>query len=172
MLGKDFYENKYPIFANFIRRHRLLKTGFYILYYGIPVLMIIIYCVFLIKVYKDYGRKALKKALVIPAIAFFVVSIFRKFFNRKRPYEKYNFKPLIPKKKKGSSMPSRHTFSAGIIAAAISIKYPILAPFIWCLTILIAILRVLGGVHHVMDAVVAIVLAFGTKILLNKIKDS
>ena len=49
--------------------------------------------------------------LAIPGISFVAVSIFRKCYNAKRPYEIYDFKPLIPKDTIGKSFPSRHVFS-------------------------------------------------------------
>lgn len=170
MLQKDFYENKYPILANFIRKHRTLNIAFKMIYYGIPVIMIMFYIVFLIKVYRDYGKKSLKKALIIPAIAFIGISLFRKFYNKKRPYEKYNYRPIIVRKKKGSSMPSRHTFSAAVIAAAVSVYYPILAPFMWLMTGVVAFSRFLAGVHYAWDIIVAIFLAIGVRISMGLVK--
>ena len=170
MFQKGFYEKKYPIFANFIRRHKTLNIAFKMIYYGMPVIMIIIYIMFLIKVYKDHGSKALKKALIIPGIAFVGVSLFRKFYNRKRPYEKYDYRPLIVRKKKGSSLPSRHTFSAGVIAAAVSVYYPILAPFMWLMTGVIAFSRFLAGVHYAWDILLALIMAAGVRISMSFVK--
>ena len=53
--------------------------------------------------------------LAIPGISFVAVSIFRKCYNAKRPYEIYDFKPLIPKDTIGKSFPSRHVFSIFVI---------------------------------------------------------
>ena len=56
------------------------------------------------------------RVLLVPAVTFVLVSLFRKKFNAPRPYEKWQVKPLIPKDTKGNSFPSRHVFSIYIIA--------------------------------------------------------
>ena len=59
------------------------------------------------------------RVLLVPAVTFVMVSLFRKKFNAPRPYEKWLVKPLIPKDTKGNSFPSRHVFSIYIIAMAV-----------------------------------------------------
>lgn len=58
------------------------------------------------------------RVLLVPAVTFVLVSLFRKKFNAPRPYENWQVKPLIPKDTKGNSFPSRHVFSIYIIAMA------------------------------------------------------
>ena len=65
--------------------------------------------------------------IAIPALCFLAVTIFRKVVNKKRPYEKLPIQSLIKKDKKGQSFPSRHVFS------------------------ILAIVRVIGGIHFVTD---------------------
>ena len=61
--------------------------------------------------------------LAIPGISFVAVSIFRKCYNAKRPYEIYDFKPLIPKDTIGKSFPSRHVFSIFVIGTTLLYHY-------------------------------------------------
>ena len=56
------------------------------------------------------------KLILTPFTSFILVSVIRKCIDAKRPYEKYNIKPLFVKDTKGESMPSRHVFSITIIA--------------------------------------------------------
>ena len=79
--------------------------------------------------------------------------------NRPRPYTKYGFVPLFPKDKTGQSMPSRHCFSAAAIAAAVWYVLPPLGAVLAVLAVIIAVSRVVTGVHFVSDVLAG--LAFG-----------
>lgn len=93
------------------------------------------------------------RLLLIPAAAFIVLSIVRKRLNAPRPYEVWQITPLIEKDTTGKSFPSRHVFSASIIAMAVlSVSLPggiiLLAAALvlsWC--------RVIAGVHFIKDVV-------------------
>ena len=95
----------------------------------------------------------LTKVILIPAISFVILSGFRKWFNRPRPYEDFGIPPLLKKESKGASFPSRHVFSAFMIAATLGTLTP------WCYllyvpAILLALIRVIGGVHYPLDVIV------------------
>lgn len=89
----------------------------------------------------------------IPAVAFGLISLFRRRFNAPRPYERCAFTPLIPREGVGRSFPSRHAFSAFAIAtcwfvasASVAVALMTCAGALgWC--------RVLGGVHFPRDIV-------------------
>lgn len=90
------------------------------------------------------------RALAVPAVFFVLLSIVRKWINRPRPYETLKIVPLLSRESSGASFPSRHIFSAFIIAATITAVTP------WgCLlfvpAILLALIRVVGGVHYPSD---------------------
>ena len=88
-----------------------------------------------------------------PAISFILLSLFRKYFNAPRPYEILDIKPIIKKDTKGKSFPSRHVFSAFLIAMTISyISLPI-GVFLMATGCIIALVRVLGGIHFPKDVV-------------------
>ena len=55
-------------------------------------------------------------SIIAPLVGFIAVSVFRYIVNRPRPYEKFDMPPVIPKDTLGRSFPSRHVFSAFIIA--------------------------------------------------------
>ena len=64
-------------------------------------------------------------------------------------------------------MPSRHTFSAGIITVTVGRYYPILVPFLWVLTGLIGLTRIVAGVHYLRDVLAAIGLAIAAGLTLK-----
>ena len=147
------YEEKYNKLAKKIRNfplgieiirwaNRLATSTIYISY---PLLLLLL-------VWKRDPR--LVRLILVPGIAFILVSIFRNHINFPRPYELYNINQIIEKDSKGKSFPSRHVFSAFIIATSclyISIKLGII---LLLLATIIAIIRVLGGVHFIRDVLV------------------
>ncbi|MBD5806819.1 phosphatase PAP2 family protein [Limosilactobacillus walteri] len=97
------------------------------------------------------------KLIIIPGIGFLILSLIRQRINAPRPYEKYAISPLIPRAKTGDSMPSRHVFSATVIAMCglyFNISWGIILLF---LSIGSAITRVLGGVHFPCDVVIGFI---------------
>lgn len=107
------------------------------------------------------------KALLVPAISFVLLTVVRALINRPRPYEKFEVAPVIPKDTKGNSFPSRHVFSASMIA----LTFVLHSPWSWLgliflvVSILLAVVRVVSGVHYISDVIAAIVVAFLAAIL-------
>lgn len=130
------------VFANQI------LTG--IVYISFPILLVAL----------GYNKRwsELIKIVLVCGISFVLVSVFRYFFNAKRPYAMYEYEPVVAKEKEGQSMPSRHVFSAFVIAmsfAYINWKFSII---FFVVAILIAIHRVLVGVHFIKDVVVGAII--------------
>lgn len=95
------------------------------------------------------------KLILTPFTSFILVSVIRirKCIDAKRPYEKYNIKPLFVKDTKGESMPSRHVFSITIIAMCwLYVSVPV-GIIMLMLVAIMAASRVLAGVHFVRDVV-------------------
>lgn len=98
------------------------------------------------------------KVLIIPGISFVLLSLVRKYINASRPYEVFDIVPIINKDTKGSSFPSRHVFSAFIIAMTLYyISMPI-GVFLMLLGSILAIVRVVGGVHFPRDVIVGAII--------------
>lgn len=93
------------------------------------------------------------RAILIPAISFAAVSIFRRIVNVPRPYEKFGLAPVLAKDTHGKSFPSRHVFSIYIIAMTILPVYPYLGITLLVLGLILAIIRVIGGVHEPRDVI-------------------
>lgn len=104
-------------------------------------------------------------SIMVPLAGFTSVSVFRYIVNRPRPYERFDMPPVIPKDTHGRSFPSRHVFSAFIIAFTVLICSPVASPlwfigiFLAVLAAIIACVRVISGVHFISDVVGAFVFA-------------
>ena len=83
----------------------------------------------------------------------------RYLINRKRPYEKFDVPPVIPKDTKGKSFPSRHVFSATVIA----MTFLFMSPWMWLgvallfVALLEGVVRVVSGVHYISDVIAGMV---------------
>jgi membrane-associated phospholipid phosphatase len=111
------------------------------------------YPVFLLTLIWNQDERWIKSA-GIPACFFLMLSAVRKWINRKRPYETWSISPLIYKDTQGNSMPSRHVFSSSIIAMAfLAVSRP-LGVFFLLWSGMLALVRVVGGVHYPSDVLV------------------
>lgn len=87
---------------------------------------------------------------------FVIMGILRRQWNKPRPYEVFDMKPLIPAKdrKSGKSFPSRHAFSAFLIATMAVIIFRSLGGFLpLVMACALGCIRVLEGVHFPRDVV-------------------
>ncbi|MEE1078342.1 MAG: phosphatase PAP2 family protein [Agathobacter sp.] len=132
--------------------HRISRILTGTVFFSYPILVIGLYLLKDPRVYR---------AVLVPAISFLLVTAFRYFVNRKRPYEVFELEPVIPKDTKGKSMPSRHTFSACIIGLTFLFCSPWwgIGIFLLIISFAIGILRIICGIHYISDVVVAVVVA-------------
>ena len=98
--------------------------------------------------------------LLVPAVSFIVMSVARALINARRPYEKLDIEPIMHKETAGKSFPGRHVFSAAVItmafvyAASLGIEHALpLAIALGVATVLIGLMRVIGGVHFPRDVI-------------------
>ena len=73
--------------------------------------------------------------------------------------------PLYKKSTKGCSFPSRHTFSAFIIGYTILMFNPYLAISVFVAGVIMAICRVLCGIHFIKDVLAGAVSAIACGII-------
>lgn len=97
---------------------------------------------------------ALAALVLVPGAAFVLLSVVRGWLNAPRPCERDGITPLVSRDGTGQSFPSRHAFSAFAIAACWWVACPIVSAVLLGLACLLAIVRVLGGVHYPRDVVV------------------
>ncbi|WP_211221930.1 phosphatase PAP2 family protein [Lacticigenium naphthae] len=105
------------------------------------------------------------RVLLTPSISFVLVSIFRSYVNAPRPYEITGDIPIINKVAKGKSFPSRHVFSAFVIATTLYFISKPLGIFLILAGSLLAILRVIGGVHFPKDVIAGAIIGIVSGIL-------
>ncbi len=104
--------------------------------------------------------------VLVPGIAFVLLSIVRGKFNAKRPYEEWQIEVLIMRDGSGHSMPSRHVFSAAVIAMC-ALRHNLYAGVVLLILAgVIAVIRVLGGVHYPKDVAAGYVVGVAAGLLL------
>lgn len=86
-------------------------------------------------------------------ISFVLLSLVRRVMNCPRPYEVYQLPPLLHKETQGKSFPSRHVFSICVIGTSMLYVLPPLGIVLLVLSALLAVARVVSGVHFVRDVV-------------------
>ena len=119
------------------------------------VAMPLVYLTLLVTTYLQLGLgKQVVVYLLVPATGFVILSLFRKKINHPRPYETWDIRPLLEKDSSGQSMPSRHVFSATIISMACFHAWTLLGMILLICSGLLALVRVLGGVHYPKDVLV------------------
>lgn len=130
------------------RRIRLIRflnrlfTGFVFLLY--PALLLLFFL---------EHDPFLERAVIVPAVTFVMVTIFRKVYNSPRPYEKFDLPPAIEKETAGKSFPSRHVFSVFIIAMTAFYSDSGMGTALFIIGIALGIIRVVGGVHEPRDVI-------------------
>lgn len=141
-ITRPFREN--PKMARGIHIANRMCTS--IMYAAYPLLLIYMF---------RQQEAALVRAVLVPFISFVVLSVFRYLVNRKRPYEVFEMPPVIKKDTRGKSFPSRHVFSAMMIAQT----FLFLSPWNWlgllftAVALLLAAVRVCSGVHFISDVI-------------------
>ncbi|WP_283169602.1 phosphatase PAP2 family protein [Curtanaerobium respiraculi] len=107
----------------------------------------------------------LVRCVLVPGVAFAAITLFRAWCNAPRPYEVLAIDPLIKKDTGGKSFPSRHTFSMFMIAFAWLAAEPLLGILLLLGACVLAVVRVLGGVHFPRDVVAGALLALAFYII-------
>ena len=153
-MKKEFYEKIYT----FMKKHGGLSRAAVVLSKSITFTIYLFYPVFICLLYLQHSSFLLS-AFLVPAVSFIILSVVRRIINAERPYEKFNIPTLYGKCKKGCSFPSRHTFSAFMIAfTLLFVNIPIGITLLVLSTIL-ALLRILCGAHFIKDVLTGAVFA-------------
>lgn len=149
-LGFNMTKNQYDAWTKPYRENMKLTQ---IILLGNKILTYICYVLFPILIGVLYFTKNILwlRCLLTAGISFVFVSVFRKIYNKKRPYEKLSIEPLIKKDTKGKSFPSRHVFSVFVIAICWFCYCPVIGVILLVIGVLMAYIRVIGGVHYPID---------------------
>lgn len=149
-MNKETYEKMTGVLRKNVRTAKLLgtlnKVLTYIIFAAYPTMLVYLFFV---------KRELLLRAVIVPAVSFVLLSFFRRAVNFQRPYEVFGIPPVIPKKTKGKSFPSRHVFSVALIGttALYALESPIWGAVIIVIAVLMAFLRVFMGVHFTRDVI-------------------
>ena len=133
------------------RRPRLLR-GLLVLNRALPALLYTAYPLLLLRLFVQRDARFMR-VLLVPGISFVLLSLIRGRINAPRPYEVLGIEPLIHKKTRGHSFPSRHVFSFTIIACAVWYLQPAIVALLMAGAVVMAVIRVLGGVHFPRDVI-------------------
>lgn len=154
-------ENGYKRIGEFFGQHSFMLAVLKLVYKYLPYPVFVAYPSLLVYLFFQYGilSEEFLRVLIIPAAVFLSVTLFRKIFDRQRPYEKYDFKPIVNKDKNGQSFPSRHAASEFIIAMAFLYVSPVLGIVLLFVGAVMCISRVLCGVHFIKDVFVGAALS-------------
>lgn len=159
-------EEQYLKITAWLRRTKEREKWFCFIYYFLPAMVVIIYGTAVLDAI-FFERQLLAELLVGPATVFAGVTLFRKKMDSVRPYARYNYRPMVFKSKTGESFPSRHTVSASAIAVSFLFQNKWLFFFMALLSILIALTRILAGVHFIRDVVWGAVIGYGCTFILT-----
>lgn len=158
---EQHYEQRYEQWAaplrgrpGVVRALNIVNRGTVVVFYAAYALLLGWACV------SDPWR--LVPLVGVTAVGFVAVSFFRRRFNAPRPYECCAIAPLIARDGAGKSFPSRHAFSAFAIAASWFAASAPVAVVLLVAAVVLAICRVLGGVHFPRDVVVGALIGSAT----------
>ena len=140
-----------------VKRRPILKKTILILNQLITTITYIMYPLMIIELYLD-DNPIIYVFVILPLVMFLLVSIFRNFYDAKRPYEIYEYEPIIDKKSLGRSFPSRHVFSIFVIAMSFFNINEYMGVLFLIMGMVLAVCRVLGGVHFPKDVIVGALL--------------
>lgn len=117
---------------------------------GITVVIYLLYPLLLLYLLMSRDNR-LATFIWLPALAFGLVSLYRRLINTPRPYESWDIEPLISKDTTGQSFPSRHVFSASLIGMCFWQVNLWLGLLILVMAVILAVARVLAGIHYPRD---------------------
>ncbi|MGN0452187.1 MAG: phosphatase PAP2 family protein [Ruminococcus sp.] len=146
-------KEKYMALRQWFLSHGKALKALNFFYKFLPASVIAIYPVMVIlRCFQGFDME-LVRMISVPLSVLLGVTVIRKLINRPRPYEVYNITPIVSKKTKGESFPSRHSASAFIIAMSAFSLSPYLAAVMLFIALSVALTRILAGVHFVSDVV-------------------
>ena len=135
--------------------NKIVTNTYYVVY---PFLLLYLFVI---------QSEKLLPTILIPLFSIVAITLLRKVLARPRPYEEYPIDQILEKETQHNAMPSRHVFSASIIAMMCFSVSPILACILLVLAAIEGYIRVVGGVHYPRDVIVGYFLGvfFGLFIL-------
>lgn len=153
--GLFFKMRSFYNFLNHLLNKHTYRIVIYYLVKYLPLIFYLIYPVFLLYILV-YNSSLFISSLLKPALGFLFIHMLRKVINRQRPFEVFSLTPIIDHEN-GQSFPSQHTFSSFIISLIIYSQFHIIGIILLCLSLIIALSRLLGGLHFISDILFSII---------------
>ena len=158
VIEQTVYAKKYTALKNYIESRPGLYKLILVLYKTTTISLYIAYPALLAYLLFTCDKRFIK-TFTIPLVTVVGITVMRKLINRPRPYEAHGYEPLFPKKTVGQSFPSRHAACAVIITFAFFYTEPLLGAATLPVTLLIALLRPVAGVHYPGDVIGALLIS-------------
>jgi len=135
--------------------NKIVTSVYYVVY---PFLLLYLFII---------QSEKLLPTILIPLLSIVGITLLRKVLACPRPYEEYPIDQILEKESQHNAMPSRHVFSASVIAMMCFTISPLFACILLVLAALEGYIRVVGGVHYPLDVIVGYLLGvlFGLFIL-------
>ncbi len=154
-LNSHFYHSA----AEVRKTHPLFTKCLVVLNVVLPILYVASYAAFLAVLILTRSDRLIP-CIVVPLVGLVLVTILRALVNRERPYITLGLEPARERKGPGHSFPSRHVYSAAVIASVIMTAYPLWGILMLVCAMLLGCVRVAGGYHWISDVTVAWIMGF------------
>ena len=164
---------QYKPISNWFAAHPTAKHCVIVLDHWLPLVPFVCYpvllCLLNVRLFRLFAAQTsgisnfmleIARSVFVPGMVFWGGTLLRARLNFPRPYEQPGFVPLVTKETHGHSFPSRHALSSAVLATVWLYFYPVIGWAMVAVTVLICVLRVLTGVHHVRDVVCGAALGF------------
>lgn len=151
---------RYPALMEAVRRRPALAAAVRLLNRLLPAAAYLLYPLGLLWLLAKRDPRWVR-FLLVPGTVFVLGTALRRAFHAPRPYQLAEYEPLVRRGKRDDSFPSRHVFSASVIAAAFWYICPPLGALLALGALLLAPVRVLAGVHFPRDVLAGLVFGFG-----------
>ncbi len=145
-MNKDFYRKLHDSVMEHDWLRKLVTDGVKLL----PGVVYVAYPL-LVGYLAVWHRADLLRGVLVPAIGFLLVTGLRAWINAPRPYEAMGIPSITPKDTKGKSFPSRHAACGSVIAVTALFTAPALGWVLLIVSLLVALSRVMAGVHYIKD---------------------
>ena len=164
-MNRETYRKIYEKQAEFYRRRPWAKRTLLVANYALVAAVVSAYaafCVVFLAV-KDAGKTDFLRILALPAACLVFTSALRAIVNRARPYESGGIVPVLKKKTRGKSFPSRHVSSAFAIGVAMLAYLPWAGCLVLAAGAAMGYTRFASGAHYPSDLLAGALLgaAFG-----------
>lgn len=150
----------YKSINQIINHFPFIKSCVFFLSKFCPWVIGVFYALFVLKLYLEFGTNQMLHFLYIPFVVALICLCLRVTIKRKRPWEKYHFTPVDDKYRTAHSFPSVHVGLA-LAATLCVIPYgPNMSILLMTMTIVVALTRLLTGMHYISDICFSIILAY------------